>query len=58
MRHHIAVFDTKIYNRLLVPLTAADQLQAPPDLCQALRTLDHHVGATPAALALNRPPET
>jgi len=39
----IAVFYTKVYNRLLVPLTAADQPQAPPDLRQALRTLDHHV---------------
>ena len=26
----IAVFYTKVYNRLLVPLTAADQPQAPP----------------------------
>jgi hypothetical protein len=39
----IAVFYTKIYNRLLVPLTAADQPQAPPELRQALRTLDRHV---------------
>ena len=39
----IAIFYTKIYNRLLVPLTAADQPQAPPPLRQALRTLDHHV---------------
>jgi predicted MarR family transcription regulator len=39
----IAIFYTKIYNRLLVPLTAADQPQAPPQLRQALRTLDHHV---------------
>ena len=30
-------------NRLLVPLTAADQPQAPLALRQALRTLDHHV---------------
>ena len=37
------MFYTKIYNRLLVPLTAADQPQAPPPLHQALRTLDHHV---------------
>jgi hypothetical protein len=28
----IAVFYTKIYNRLLVPLTAANQPQAPPSL--------------------------
>ena len=39
----IAIFYTKIYNRLLVPLTAADQPQAPHELRQALRTLDHHV---------------
>jgi hypothetical protein len=39
----IAVFYTKIYNRLLVPLTAADQPQAPPELRQALHTLDRHV---------------
>ena len=39
----IAVAYTKIYNRLLVPLTAANQPQAPLDLRQALRTLDHHV---------------
>lgn len=39
----IAIFYTKIYNRLLIPLTAADQPQAPPELRQALHTLDHHV---------------
>jgi hypothetical protein len=39
----IAVFYTKIYNRLLTPLTAADQPQAPAALRQALRTLDRHV---------------
>ena len=39
----IAVFYTKVYNRLLVPLTAADQPQAPAQLRQALRTLDRHV---------------
>jgi hypothetical protein len=39
----IAVFYTKIYNRLLIPLTAADQPQAPPQLRHTLRTLDHHV---------------
>jgi predicted MarR family transcription regulator len=39
----IAIFYTKLHNRLLVPLTAADQPQAPPELRQALRTLDHHV---------------
>jgi predicted MarR family transcription regulator len=39
----VAIFYTKIYNRLLVPLTASDQPQAPPELRQALRTVDHHV---------------
>jgi predicted MarR family transcription regulator len=39
----IAVAYTKICNRLLVPLTAANQPQAPLELRQALRTLDHHV---------------
>lgn len=41
----IAVFYTKVHNRLLVPLTAADQTQAPPQLRQALRTLDRHVAS-------------
>jgi predicted MarR family transcription regulator len=39
----IAIFYTKIYNRLLVPLTAADQPQAPPELRAALSTIDRHV---------------
>lgn len=39
----IAVFYTKIYNRLLVPLTAADQPQAPPELRAALTTITRHV---------------
>ena len=39
----VAIFYTKVYNRLLLPLTAADQPQAPPELRQALRTLDRHV---------------
>ena len=41
----VAVFYTKIHNRLLVPLLAADQPPAPPDLRQALRTIDRHVDA-------------
>jgi hypothetical protein len=40
----IAIFHTKVYNRLLIPLTAADQLQAPSDLRAALSTIDRHVG--------------
>jgi len=39
----IAVFYTKLYNRLLRPLAAADQPQAPPPLRQALAVIDHHV---------------
>jgi predicted MarR family transcription regulator len=39
----IAIFYTKIYNRLLVPLTAANQSQAPTDLRAALSTIDRHV---------------
>src|SRR5256886_896689 len=39
----IAVFYTKVHNRLLVPLTAADQPQAPPELRRALATITHHV---------------
>jgi hypothetical protein len=38
-----AVFYTKLHNRLLRPLMAADQAQAPPGLRQALRTIDQHV---------------
>ena len=39
-----AVFYTKVHNRLLRPLMAASQPQAPPELRQALRTIDRHVG--------------
>jgi hypothetical protein len=39
----IAIFYTKLYNRLLRPLAAADQPQAPPELRQALTTIDHQV---------------
>ncbi|WP_433438403.1 hypothetical protein [Nonomuraea sp. CA-141351] len=39
----IAVFYTKVYNRLLIPLTAADQAQAPPELRVALKTITRHV---------------
>ena len=38
-----AVFYTKLHNRLLRPLMAADQAQAPPELRQALRTIGKHV---------------
>jgi hypothetical protein len=39
----VAVFYTKLHNRLLRPLLAADQPQAPPALRQALRAIDQHV---------------
>jgi len=39
----IAVFYTKISNRLRIPLTAADQAQAPPDLRAALAAITRHV---------------
>ena len=39
----LAIFYTKLHERLLRPLTAANQTQAPPELRQALATIDHHV---------------
>src|SRR5690349_7128799 len=39
----IAVFYTKIYNRLLGPVTAANQPRAPPELRAALAALTRHV---------------
>jgi hypothetical protein len=39
----IAVFYTKVCNRLLVPLTAANQPQAPPGLRAALAAITRHV---------------
>ena len=39
----IAVFYTKVYNRLLMPLTAANQPQAPPELRAALAAITRHV---------------
>jgi hypothetical protein len=38
-----AVFYTKLHNRLLRPLMAADQPPAPPELRQAPRAIDQHV---------------
>ena len=37
------MFYTKVYSRLLVPLTAADQAQAPPELRAALAVITRHV---------------
>jgi hypothetical protein len=39
----MAVFYTKVHGRLLRPLMAADQPQAPPELRPALDTLNRHV---------------
>ena len=39
----IAVFYTKVHNRLLTPLIAADKPPAPVELRAALRTIDRHV---------------
>jgi len=39
----VAVFYTKLHNRLLGPLLAADRPPAPPQLRQALRLIDHQV---------------
>jgi hypothetical protein len=41
----VAIFYTKLHNRLLRPLLAADQPQAPPELRAAFRTIDHHVSS-------------
>ena len=38
-----AIFYTKVHNRLLRPLLAADLPQAPAELRSALRTIDHHI---------------
>jgi hypothetical protein len=38
-----AVFYTKLHNRLLRPLLAADQPQAPAELRAALRAIDQHI---------------
>jgi predicted MarR family transcription regulator len=40
----VAVFYTKLHNRLLRPLLAADQPQAPPELRAALHAIDQHIG--------------
>jgi hypothetical protein len=41
----VAVFYTKLHNRLLRPLLAADQPQAPPELRAALHAIDRHIGS-------------
>jgi hypothetical protein len=54
----IAIFYTKTYNRLLVPLTAADQPQAPAELRHALSVIDQHVDDTPSGPVSAPRPET
>lgn len=39
----VAIFYTKVHDRLLRPLIAADKPPAPLELRRALRTIDHHV---------------
>jgi hypothetical protein len=53
----IAVFYTKICNRLLVPLTAADQPQAPPELRAACAPSTSTLTATSPAPASAPPRE-
>jgi predicted MarR family transcription regulator len=50
----IAVVYTKVYNRLLLPLTAADQPQASADLRAALATITRHVDDYAARARLPR----
>ena len=39
----MAIFYTKVHDRLLRPLIAADQPPAPPQVQRALATIDRHV---------------
>jgi hypothetical protein len=47
-----AVFYTKVRDRILAPLFAAGQPQAPPHLRSALRTIEHHIDQRLAAARL------
>jgi len=47
-----AIFYTKVHDRVLRPLMASDQPQAPPPLRAALRTIDHEVARRLAAARL------
>jgi predicted MarR family transcription regulator len=47
-----AVFYTKVHDRVLTPLFAAGQPQAPPHLRSALRTIEHHIDERLAAARL------
>jgi hypothetical protein len=50
-----AVFYTKVHDRVPVPLFAADQPQAPPDLRAALRTLDTLTSDSPTPDSQQQP---
>jgi hypothetical protein len=54
----LAIFYTKVNDRLLRPLLAADQPQAPPGLRRALATINDHVEEYIAQARLRTPPET
>jgi hypothetical protein len=47
-----AIFYTKVHDRVLTPLFAAGQPQAPPQLRAALRTIEHHIDERLAAARL------
>ena len=47
-----AVFYTKVHDRVLAPLFAAGQPQAPPQLRTALRAIEHHIDNQLAAARL------
>jgi hypothetical protein len=49
----VAIFYTKVHNRLLRPLLAANAPPAPTDLRDALRTIDRHVKQYTDAARLN-----
>lgn len=50
-----AIFYTKVHNRVLTPLFTADQPQAPPELRDALHTIDHHLADYTAHARLPSP---
>jgi hypothetical protein len=53
-----ALFYIKVHSRLLRPLIAADQSQAPPELRRVLGTLNRHVDDYISRASLGRPRET
>jgi hypothetical protein len=50
-----SVFYTKVHDRVLAPLFAAGQPQAPPQLRAAIKTIEHHIDKR---LAQSRLPAT